>query len=535
MANVKISELPAASELSGDEVIPVVQGGVTKRAALSDAPISTSTQAALDEKVPASQLSSPTTQQKQDLAQAFDLVRIAVDVGGNVTGLVGPNGKAVDIASGAAWQANQKISPWAGAILPVGTTLISEWTSAGTTGTTSVDNAVTFGGRPTTRADFTGTASGTTFEIGVPTGAVRLQGSSRGLLSGYVAIAVKATVPVAAAKLYIGDGTFENYYEIAIVDNANNAVVDIGNGWQLLLADTTVEGVVTTEGTPNLDGAKRMKVTCFCESNPSAGSVWLGFAGAIPKPKPIVVLTADDGYSEWYSYLFPEMVKRGIPGSFSVDAGYVGRAGFMTSSQFTETLNEHGDLIEFVNHASDNLAYSPEKAAEYKQNILDCDALLSSWGVPEASRKIHTYVQGQYDQSLIDWLIENGFTSAREVGASNRSQFNICTHLSLPNTSRHSRYAIPAGCNLTVEQTVATVIDYIEQAKTRGGAFFIMGHEFAAAPTTQTWVAGYHATHGMSNLLDYLAAERDAGNIELMTWSEYVLTFSAGRQVVGAA
>lgn len=467
---------------------------------------------------------------------------VKLDEWGDVSEIVDESGLAVaalepaGIASSAIkWQAKQKINPWSGAIMPTGTAQITEWASSGTSGTIAVDNAVKFGGRPTTRVDFTGTASGTAFEIGVPTAAVRIQGAARGLLSGYVAIAVKATAPVSAAKLYIGDASFANYYEISIVDNAVNAVVDIGDGWRLLIADTTIAGVVALEGTPNLDGLKRMKVTCFCDSNPPAGSAWLGFAGAIPKPKPTVVLTADDGYSEWFNYLFPAMVERGIPGSFSVDAGYIGQAGFMTAAQFTDTLNAHGDLIEFVNHGANNVAYSAGTAALYKQNIRDCDALLGAWGVPAASRKIHTYVQGQYDQALIDWLIEQGYTSAREVGGSNRSQFNIATLLSQPNISRHSRYAIPAGCNLDVSQPVDTVIDYIETAKAKGGAFFIMGHEFKAAPGAQTYVAGYHATHGMSNLLDYLAAERDAGNIDLMKWSQYVDSMSRGEKVVGVS
>ena len=447
--------------------------------------------------------------------------------------LVGPDGQPVPLHEIAPWQAKQAINPWAGAIMPVGTSLITEWTSSGTSGTIAIDSAVKFGGRPTTRVDFTGTASGTAFEIGVPTAAVRIQGAARVLLSGYVAIAVKATVPVSAVKLYIGDGSFANYYEISIADNAVNAVVDIGNGWRLLLADTTVAGVVTASGSPDLDGLKRMKVTCFCSSNPTAGSVWLGYAGAIPKPKPTVVLTCDDGYSEWFDYLFPAMVERGIPGSFSVDAGYIGKAGFMTSSQFVDTLSTNGDMIEFVNHGANNVAYSAGTAAQYKQNILACDAVLSGWGVPSASRKIHTYVQGQYDQALIDWLIAQGYTSAREVGGSNRSQFNIAALLSQPNISRHSRYAIPAGCQLDVSQPVNTVIDYIETAKAKGGAFFIMGHEFKAAPGAQAYVAGYHATHGMSNLLDYLASERDAGNIDLIKWSEYVKSFRTGRPVLG--
>lgn len=447
--------------------------------------------------------------------------------------LVGPDGQPVPLNEIAPWQAKQAINPWAGAIMPVGTTLITGWASAGTAGGISVDQAVKFGDRPTTRIDVTGTATGTAFEIEVPAASLRIQGAARGLLSGYVAIAVKGTKPVESAKLYVGDAGFANYYEITINDDSNNAVVDLGDGWRLLMADTTIAGVVTVQGTPNLDGLKRAKVTCFCLSEPTPGAFWLGFAGVVKKPKATVILTSDDGYTEWFNYLFPAMTERGIPGSFSVDAGYIGKPGFMTDTQFQQVVRQSGDLIEFVNHGANNVAYSPANFAQYKQNILACDSVLSGWGVPAASRKLHAYVQGQYDQDLIDWLIEQGYTSAREVGGSNRSQFNIAALLSQPNISRHSRYAIPAGCNLSNAQPVETVIDYIETAKAKGGAFFIMGHEFKAAPGPQAYVAGYHATHGMSNLLDYLAAERDAGNIDLIKWSDYVKSFRTGRPVLG--
>lgn len=46
MADVKISELPAADALTGDELVPVVQAGATKRAtvaALQRIPVNTQT------------------------------------------------------------------------------------------------------------------------------------------------------------------------------------------------------------------------------------------------------------------------------------------------------------------------------------------------------------------------------------------------------------------------------------------------------------------------------------------------------------
>lgn len=460
---------------------------------------------------------------------------VKLDEWGDVSEIVDESGLAVaalepaGIASSAIkWQAKQKISPWAGAILPTGTARMSEWAAGVTSGTVSVDTSVLFGGRPTTKAVVTGEATGTAFEVGFSSALQIVQGAAAEVLDNYVAIAVHSPVPVYTAKIYIGDATFDNYYEIAASD-----FVDLGGGWSLLYADAKGAGVVTTSGTPDLVGPKRMKVTCLTSQLVGPGTYRIGYAGVVKRTKATVVLTCDDNYIEWYNYLFPAMVERGIPGSFSIDAGYVGTAGFMSEAQLREVIDAHGDLIEYVNHGANNIAYTSGTADAYKQTILQCDDLLTRIGIPDASRKIHTYVQGSYDQALIDWLVGEGYVSAREVGASDRSQNHLAAHLSVPNASKQSLYAIPAGCNLGASQPVSTVIGYIENAKARGEAFFLMGHEFKAAPGTQTYVAGYHETHGMSNLLDYLAAERDAGNIDLMKWSQYVDSMSRGKKVVG--
>jgi hypothetical protein len=428
------------------------------------------------------------------------------------------------------WQANQPVSPWSGAVVPTGTELITEFASNGTSGAViTVDNTVTFGGRPTTKVTFGGTPNGTAAEVGTSSNTVQITGVAKELLDSYVVVAAKCTGPLFGAKLYIGDATYANYYEVTI----NGIAADLGNGWQLLMADCTAPGVVVNQGSPNLIGPKRVKVTMLHANILATGALWVGFAGVVKKPKATVVLTCDDGYAEWDSYLFPAMKARGIPGSFSVDAGYIGAAGFMNEQQFRNAQSQYGDLIEYVNHGANNTAYSAGTFAQYTDNILKCDMLLESWGVPLKCRKIHTYVQGQYDQTLINWLVANGFTSAREVGASNRTQFHLAAHLDVPNTNLNSLYAIPASCNLSTAQPVSTVIGYIEEAKVLGSVFFIMGHEFKAASGIQAYVAGYHGTHGMDNLLDYLAAERDAGNIDIVKWSDYVGNLRQGRPVVG--
>lgn len=74
MANVAISALPAATSLTGTDTVPVVQGGITKKATLSQAPVSTAQQAALDAKsdVPTGYLSTLNTISELPLTTALE-------------------------------------------------------------------------------------------------------------------------------------------------------------------------------------------------------------------------------------------------------------------------------------------------------------------------------------------------------------------------------------------------------------------------------------------------------------------------------
>lgn len=52
MADARITELPAASPVTGAEQVPMAQSGVTVRLSLQDVPVSIPVQSALDEKEP---------------------------------------------------------------------------------------------------------------------------------------------------------------------------------------------------------------------------------------------------------------------------------------------------------------------------------------------------------------------------------------------------------------------------------------------------------------------------------------------------
>ncbi len=88
MAEVKISDLTAAVSVAGADLIPVVQGGVTKKATASLAPVSTPQQTALDLKA---NLASPTFTGTVTLpsGQALVAPALGTPVSGVATNLTG--------------------------------------------------------------------------------------------------------------------------------------------------------------------------------------------------------------------------------------------------------------------------------------------------------------------------------------------------------------------------------------------------------------------------------------------------------------
>lgn len=450
-------------------------------------------------------------------------VNIATDANGN-TVLVGPDGADIPLRllqGRTKYPAFHNRRPLQHVMIPFGTALINDKNVNGTTVAVAVDTAVTFNGRPSTK--FTVASGGTSpnLDVGTSGATITLDAEAQLALTRGFMVAVKTDGlnTLSSAILYVGDATYANFYTF------NLEKLGVYDGWTLF-GKLTVGATSTTGTPPNLAAAVRAKVRVICSANVVAGDIWVAPAYVVPQPKPTVVFTCDDGYDEW-TWLVAEAAKRGIPISFGIAKDYVGTAGFLTQSEMLAIANHSSGLFELTNHATDNTNYSVAGLATYKSNVDACRDYLIGLGCDANAARCHQYVQGIFDQTLIDALQADGYLSAREVGSANRKADTL--PIAIEGTTNDHLFKIPATCNLETGQSLSTVQGYITNAAQLGTAF-VMGHKFEAAAGTITWIAGYDNTYGVLNLLDWLAYQRDVNGWRLLKWSQWYQEVRSGSE-----
>jgi len=374
----------------------------------------------------------------------------------------------------------------------------TEVAGAGVTRTT--DSSVTYNGAATTRV-FVPAALATNFEIGVNTASVNFPYLTPGAPVPFsIGVILRTDRParITGGSVYIGDSSYTNFATGLM------SAISANDGWQFMLTGATW----TPTGSPTYSGARRTKIRIMVLAGEDA-NVWIAGYVIFARNRPAFVLTCDDGYDEFYSYLYPACVSRGIPVSMSIASGLVGQSGHVTAAQCREMQADPSGLVELVNHARLNDNYNTLGLAAYMNDVLECRRFLQSVGATDSS-SCHVYVQGQFDATLQRALMDNGFTCAREVGASDRSWNRQDMYY---NPMR--RFALPASCNLEDTQPLATVQGYINKAIATGGLFVAMGHRFEAAAGTITWTQA-----DMNSLLDWLALQAKQGLIDLLKMSE---------------
>lgn len=414
-------------------------------------------------------------------------------------------------------------------LLPTSSSVLTTVATPGGAVGTAVSTSVKFNGNPTFKMQVTVGSTGNYIECGVAAATLTIPAQAqRGVTTGYI-VAVKPPAGVVLnqsatgmCELYLGDATYANFAKFIALASNQRYVID-ANGWWLIHCDPLDAGAKVVTGTEvNYTAALRAKLRFYTTNvGEPLGDWYVGGIWAAPAANvPTVVLTLDDGFAEWHSFVFPEAKKRGIPVSMSVGCGLIGSsATYMTSAQVKEIIDDDSGLFSIHNHARDDNSYGMRGLAGYLSDLDACDAFLSGLGCPSVWRKIHPYVQGSFDATLIAAMKDRGYLSARVVGA----QTGNTAHAVGAALLTDDLYQLPASASLDNANTVATVTGYIETAKARNSpVFFIKGHQFLSSQASLAWINRYDDSYGFLNLLDYLADQRDAGNINLVTWGDWV-------------
>lgn len=407
-------------------------------------------------------------------------------------------------------------------VVPLGSAAINDVSvPTGATRTfVASDASVVFNGRPTTKVSVTAAGTGVSLEIGTSAATVNLAGQAAALPARAMMVAAKIAPSMGVptkATIFVGDATY------AALDVYEATHVETVGEWMYFSTPLGVPSSVT--GSVNYGAAVRVKVRLTFPSAVQVGDCWVSSAYALPQPQPTVVWTNDDGYTEW-TWLAAEAAKRGIPLSFSVASDLIGSSAFFwTEAEMLAVANHPSGLFDINNHARVNTSYAVDGLVNYRAAVNYCRDWLVARGIPRESASCHAYVQGSHDDAIASALRADGFSGARIVGTAGRGAANIMSAIAGADSLMSRK--VPAVCNLEDTQPLSTVQGHINAAVKTGTAF-IMGHRFLAAPATITYVAGYHPTHGVLDLMDWLAERRDVDGWRLLKFSEWAAEVARG-------
>lgn len=394
---------------------------------------------------------------------------------------------------------------------------ISNWDDlAGAGVTATLDTTVLFNGVASIRLDIPANFSGTA-RIGTSGATCRIPYSYN---KSNFAFAIKSSnlTAVGGCTPFIGDSTFTNYFSIPSQSSANQPQMQFANNdW--MVYKPAISEWATGGGSPVIASLMRLRMNFSVTSVGTPTQVWVGFVGVMPKrPKPTVILSPDDGFSSWTTFLVPLLKHHRIPASFACTSSLVGSGGNKwTLAQLLAIANDPSGLFEVINHSRvhQNVGQYANAQACY-DDISLCRDYMRSIGLPDRSNNHHAYPNSIWRDDLTALLIAGGFKTGR---ASTAGVNGECQDQMIKAGDK-LRWKLNIIANLQTGTSLANVQTAITTLKTQGGVGFINAHDFAAADGSFIY-----SFDNANQVLGYLASERDAGNIELMRWSDWYETY----------
>lgn len=408
-------------------------------------------------------------------------------------------------------------------ILPVDSTTL--WTTDKTAAlTVAVDTTVRFQGRPTLKITIPAGTSGVC-KVGC-SGADALlpylwNRNDLGMAvmySGFTGYDMSSTYPPMVVG-YVGDATYTNFWTINGYNGLNFPEQKAQQGeWWVMKPSSS--GWAVGAGTPSTalgDGTNitaqkcRSKLQWTQVSQVTDCYIWVGFFGKLPtRKKPTVVLTFDDGYASWYSFIAPLCKHYDLPISMAIDSALVGTANYMASAQIQELYADSSRLFDFVNHGVSNQSYNTLTAAPYYATLETTRQYLQNLGIKGDGPYHHPYVQSVWGNDLVALMQSGGYLSAR-------ASTNVAMHgrdqvITDDKTRWHLTIMAALGSATSLAQA-NTAIDSIVSNNICG---MINAHDFGATSDTYKWT--YADTQ---QLFGRIASLRDAGTIEVKSWSRW--------------
>ena len=422
-------------------------------------------------------------------------------------------------------------------ILPTNDTAL--WTTDKTAAlTVAVDNTVLFQGRPTIKITIPAGTSGVCKVGCVGADALMPYLWDRSnicvatMAQGFTGVNMSTTFPP-PLSCYIGDAGYTNFWTTGGFAGGNFPEQKPRQGeWWVYKWNASQWGVgggtpatVLGDGTNITAQKARVKLQWTQTSQATDSYIWVGFVGKLPaRKKPTIVLTWDDGYKSWYNFIAPLCRHYDLPISMGIDSGLVGSGNYMTEAQTKELYDDPSNLFDIVNHGVSNQNYNTLGAAGYYATLETTRKYLQSLGIEGDGPYHHPYVQSVWGKDLVDLMRAGGYLSARastNPAASATAAAHWKDQIITDDTFRYHLNIIAAlGSGTTLAQA-NTAIDNTVSAVGMG---MINAHDFGATADVYKWTYA-----DAEQLFGRLAAMRDAGTLEVKSWSRWYADLT-GRQ-----
>lgn len=121
-----------------------------------------------------------------------------------------------------------------------------------------------------------------------------------------------------------------------------------------------------------------------------------------------IVLTFDDGYADWYPYVYPVLQKYNLKGNFFISSGLLDKPGYLTVSELKEMAAS--PYVSIYNHTSQHvdIGYATKQVIEQELET-------SSSMFEETLGKhinVFAYPYGSYREMSVQVLKKHGFIAA---------------------------------------------------------------------------------------------------------------------------
>jgi len=389
----------------------------------------------------------------------------------------------------------------------------------------AVDTSVLFNGTPTLCISL---------NPGVTTARVGCLAASGLIPNGWdlknVGVAVMGNnVSFLGWDLKIGDATFTNFYS-TFANTSHYGGTDGTGGtadtlyvkpmeWWVAKAPAAGGAISVGGGSPAVANLMRPRLTFSGPAASAGDKIWIGFCGVMPaRKKPTIIVSLDDGFKSHATFVRDLCLYHDIPVSLAVNASSLSTGNYMSVAQCKGLYDHPSNLFDIVNHGSVHTAYNATTfagSAAYANAVAGRDGLRAI-GIKGDGPLHFATPNSLWGNDLLALLKSGGFLTCRNAGYSNEMskdqflstfqdkwQFNLntCSGLRGPGAA---------------QKTLAQVLADVDTVIADGGVGFINGHDLQDTASDYVWLKSDY-----NGLMAGLAARRDAGQIEIKSWSRW--------------